>query len=57
MKKIMAGSDITCYRDGGSITGSPELWGAWAGVWTSLGHSVNCSNGFSNGIYSVWQYI
>ncbi len=56
MRNIMAGSDggeITCYRPYGSITGSPELCAAWAAAWTSLGQSVNCSNGYSNGIYFV----
>ncbi len=48
-----AGNEITCYRPGESITASPEVCGAWASVWTAFGYSVNCSNGFSNGIYSV----
>ena len=53
MRNIMAGSDMTCYRADGSITGSPELCAAWANVWTSFGYAVNCTNGFSNGIYSA----
>jgi hypothetical protein len=59
MKNIMAGSgDITCSRSDGNdsysfTSDNAAFMGGWAGFWDSAGWSVQCSNGYDNGVRYV----